>query len=195
MKKIIFATGNRNKLREVQQMVGDKYTLLTPMDYGIDEDIPETSPTIEGNAIQKARYIFEKTGLDCFADDTGLEIDALNGEPGVYSARYAGEGKSSEDNMTLVLQKMEGTTKRDARFRTVIALIIGGEEHLFEGVIEGEMTTERHGGEGFGYDPIFKPKGYDITFAQMPLEQKNPISHRGRAIAKLIEFLKVGSNN
>lgn len=190
MKKIIFATGNRNKLREVQQMTGDGYTLLTPADYGITEDIPETSPTIEGNALQKARYIYERTGADCFADDTGLEIEALGGEPGVYSARYAGESKSSEDNINLVLKKMNGTENRKARFITVIALIYGGKEYLFEGVINGTITTERHGTEGFGYDPVFLPDGYDRTFAEMTLEEKNPISHRGRAIAKLIAFLK-----
>lgn len=190
MKKIIFATGNKNKLREVQQMIGDSHELLTPTDVGITEDIPETSPTIEGNALQKARYIYERTGADCFADDTGLEIEFLNGEPGVYSARYAGENKLAEDNMNLVLKKMDGATNRNARFITVIALILGGKEYLFEGVVEGEMTTERHGTEGFGYDPIFMPKGYDRTFAEMTLAEKNPISHRGRAIAKLIDFLK-----
>lgn len=190
MKKIIFATGNPHKLREVQQMIGDSYTLFTPADYDITEDIPETSPTIAGNALQKARYVYEKTGADCFADDTGLEIDILGGEPGVYSARYAGESKSAEENMSLVLKKMNGTTDRDARFITVIALILDGKEHLFEGVVEGSMTTERRGTEGFGYDPIFQPKGYDRTFAEMTSAEKNPISHRGRAIAKLIAFLK-----
>ncbi|MEG2492780.1 MAG: non-canonical purine NTP diphosphatase [Rikenellaceae bacterium] len=190
MREIIFATGNKNKLREVQQMIGEAYRIITPQECGITEDIPETSPTIEGNALQKARYIYEKTGADCFADDTGLEIDFLGGEPGVYSARYAGEAKSSEDNMNLVLQKMKGAKERNARFKTVIALIINGEEHIFEGVVYGEMTQERQGKEGFGYDPIFKPKGYAKTFAEMTLEEKNPISHRGLAIAKLITFLK-----
>ncbi|MEG1553391.1 MAG: non-canonical purine NTP diphosphatase [Rikenellaceae bacterium] len=190
MREIIFATGNKNKLREVQQMIGEAYRIITPQECGITEDIPETSPTIEGNALQKARYIYEKTGADCFADDTGLEIDFLGGEPGVYSARYAGEAKSSEDNMNLVLQKMKDAKERNARFKTVIALIINGEEHIFEGVVYGEMTQERQGKEGFGYDPIFKPKGYAKTFAEMTLEEKNPISHRGLAIAKLITFLK-----
>lgn len=190
MKKIIFATGNRNKLREVQQMTGDCYTLLTPSDYGITEDIPETSPTIEGNALQKARYIYEKTGADCFADDTGLEVAVLNGEPGVYSARYAGESKSSADNIDLVLKRMNGAENRKARFITVIALIYGGREYLFEGVINGTITKERHGTEGFGYDPVFRPDGSEKTFAEMTIEEKNPISHRGLAIAKLTNFLK-----
>ena len=189
-RKLIFATGNRNKLNEVQQIIADSYVLSTLADNGITEDIPETSPTIKGNALQKARYVFGKTGLNCFADDTGLEIDCLDGEPGVRSARYAGETKSSEDNMDLVLDKMEGVRNRDARFRTVIALILDGEEYLFEGVVEGEMLTERHGTEGFGYDAIFRPKGYEKSFAQMTMAEKNPISHRGIAVAKLVDFLK-----
>ena len=192
--KIVFATGNRNKLREVQDLIGSRAELSTPADHGITEDIPENQPTLEGNALQKARYIYEKTGLNCFADDTGLEVEALNGEPGVYSARYAavngaGEGHSSADNMALLLERLKGKSNRRARFRTVIALILDGREYTFEGIVNGEITTERSGAEGFGYDPVFRPEGYAETFAEMPLELKNRISHRGRATAKLIEFL------
>ncbi|HIW11360.1 MAG TPA: RdgB/HAM1 family non-canonical purine NTP pyrophosphatase [Candidatus Rikenella faecigallinarum] len=196
--KIIFATGNRNKLREIQALIGSRAELSTPADHGITEDIPEDQPTLEGNALQKARYIYEKTGMNCFADDTGLEVEALGGEPGVYSARYAavngaGEGHSSEANMALLLERLRGAENRRARFRTVIALILNGEEHLFEGIVEGEITRERSGAEGFGYDPVFRPTGYEQTFAEMPLELKNSISHRGRATAKLIEFLSTVS--
>ncbi len=196
--KIIFATGNRNKLREIQALIGSRAELSTPADHGITEDIPEDQPTLEGNALQKARYIYEKTGMNCFADDTGLEVEALGGEPGVYSARYAavngaGEGHASEANMALLLERLRGAENRRARFRTVIALILNGEEHLFEGIVEGEITRERSGAEGFGYDPVFRPTGYEQTFAEMPLELKNSISHRGRATAKLIEFLSTVS--
>lgn len=196
--KIIFATGNRNKLREIQALIGSRAELSTPADHGITEDIPEDQPTLEGNALQKARYIYEKTGMNCFADDTGLEVEALGGEPGVYSARYAavngaGEGHSSEANMALLLERLRGVENRRARFRTVIALILNGEEHLFEGIVEGEITRERSGAEGFGYDPVFRPTGYEQTFAEMPLELKNSISHRGRATAQLIEFLSTVS--
>lgn len=196
--KIIFATGNRNKLREIQALIGSRAELSTPADHGITEDIPENQPTLEGNALQKARYIYEKTGMNCFADDTGLEVEALGGEPGVYSARYAavngaGEGHSSEANMALLLKRLQGVENRRARFRTVIALILNGEEHLFEGVVEGEITRDRSGAEGFGYDPVFRPTGYEQTFAEMPLELKNSISHRGRATAKLIDFLSTVS--
>ena len=196
--KIIFATGNRNKLREIQALIGSRAELSTSADHGITEDIPEDQPTLEGNALQKARYIYEKTGMNCFADDTGLEVEALGGEPGVYSARYAavngaGEGHSSEANMALLLERLRGAENRRARFRTVIALILNGEEHLFEGIVEGEITRERSGAEGFGYDPVFRPTGYEQTFAEMPLELKNSISHRGRATAKLIEFLSTVS--
>lgn len=192
--KIVFATGNRNKLKEIQALIGSRAELSTPADHGITEDIPENRPTLEGNALQKARYIYEKTGLNCFADDTGLEVEALGGEPGVYSARYAavngaGEGHSSADNMALLLERLRGAANRRARFRTVIALILEGREYLFEGIVNGEITEERSGAEGFGYDPVFRPDGYAETFAEMPLELKNSISHRGRATAKLIEFL------
>lgn len=192
--KIVFATGNRNKLKEIQDLIGSRAELSTPADHGITEDIPENQPTLEGNALQKARYIYERTGLDCFADDTGLEVEALGGEPGVYSARYAavngaGEGHSSEANMALLLERLAGIENRRARFRTVIALILNGKEYLFEGIVNGEIATQRSGAEGFGYDPIFRPEGYAETFAEMPLSLKNSISHRGRATAKLIEFL------
>lgn len=192
--QIVFATGNRNKLKEIQALIGPRFELSTPADHGITEDIPEDQPTLEGNALQKARYIYEKTGLDCFADDTGLEVEALGGEPGVFSARYAavngaGEGHSSEANMALLLERLAGVENRRARFRTVIALILGGKEYLFEGIVDGEITVERSGTDGFGYDPIFRPDGYDQTFAEMPLSLKNSISHRGRATAKLIDFL------
>lgn len=192
--KIIFATGNRNKLKEIQAMLGDRAEVSIPADHGVTEEIPENQPTLEGNALQKARYIHERTGLDCFADDTGLEVEALGGEPGVFSARYAavngaGEGHASADNMALLLRRLEGQQNRRARFRTVIALIRNGEEHLFEGIVNGEITLEKSGTEGFGYDPVFRPEGYAETFAEMAPELKNRISHRGRATARLIEFL------
>lgn len=189
MEKIIFATNNRNKLREVSQMLNEGYELSTPVDYDITEDIPETSDTLEGNASQKSYYIYEKVGVDCFADDTGLEVAALNGEPGVYSARYAGEQKNSEDNMDKLLRELSGKTNREARFRTVISLIIDGEEHLFDGVVEGRIAEKRSGKEGFGYDPVFIPNGYNKSFAEMDAETKNRISHRGRAVKKLVDFL------
>ncbi|WP_304708062.1 RdgB/HAM1 family non-canonical purine NTP pyrophosphatase [uncultured Rikenella sp.] len=192
--KIIFATGNRNKLKEIQAILGDRAEVSIPADHGVTEEIPEDAPTLEGNALQKARYIHERTGLDCFADDTGLEVEALGGEPGVFSARYAavngaGEGHASADNMALLLRRLEGQQNRRARFRTVIALIRNGEEHLFEGIVNGEITLKKSGTEGFGYDPVFRPEGYAVTFAEMAPELKNRISHRGRATARLIEFL------
>lgn len=194
MKKLIFATNNKNKLREVSEMLHESYELSTPVDFGITEDIPETCNTIEGNASQKSHYIYERVNINCFADDTGLEVDALNGEPGVYSARYAGEEKSSDSNMDLLLKNLEGTANKKARFRTVISLILSGEEHLFEGVVEGRITNEKSGCKGFGYDPIFIPDGYDITFAEMDSVTKNKISHRGRAVQQLINFLNNNNN-
>lgn len=194
MKKLIFATNNKNKLREVSEMLHESYELSTPVDFGITEDIPETCNTIEGNASQKSHYIYERVNINCFADDTGLEVDALNGEPGVYSARYAGEEKSSDSNMDLLLKNLEGTANRKARFRTVISLILSDEEHLFEGVVEGRITKEKSGCKGFGYDPIFIPDGYDITFAKMDSVTKNKISHRGRAVQQLINFLNNNNN-
>lgn len=188
MKKTVFATNNPNKLREVQQMLTD-IELTTPAECGITEDIPETSDTIEGNSRQKALYIHERLGVNCFADDTGLEVYALGGAPGVHSARYAGEAKRNDDNIALLLKNLDGESDRRARFRTVITLIWNGTEHQFEGVVEGRITTERHGEGGFGYDPVFVPEGYDITFAEMDAQSKNAISHRGRAVAALVSFL------
>ena len=187
--KLIFATNNAHKLAEVQAVLGDGYELVTPRQMGITEDIPETASTLEGNARQKARYLYERTGLDCFADDTGLEVDALDGAPGVHSARYATDGHDFEANTRLLLHNMEGKEDRRARFRTAIILIEGGEEHLFEGRVEGEITCEPAGCGGFGYDPVFRPEGYEQTFAEMSADEKNAISHRARAVAKLVEYL------
>ena len=192
MRKLIFATNNAHKLGEVQALLGDAFTLVTLRECGITEDIPETADTLEGNALQKARYVYSKTGLDCFADDTGLEVDALGGAPGVHSARYATDGHDFAANNRLLLKNLEGTTDRTARFRTVIALIIDGVEYTFEGRVEGTIATSESGSEGFGYDPLFVPSGEIITFAQMSAEAKNAISHRGRAVAKLVNFLKNG---
>ena len=193
MKKIVFATNNAHKLQELRQMIGDTYEVLGLADIGCYDDIPETSPYIEGNAQMKALHVMRYYGYDCFSDDTGLEIDALNGEPGVHSARYAGPGHDSEANIDKVLAKLQGVPmeKRTARFRTAIALIEGNKIHLFEGQVEGLILTERHGTGGFGYDSIFQPiEGDDRTFAEMLPEEKNKISHRGRAVARLVEFLK-----
>ncbi len=190
MTKIIFATNNAHKLSEVAAMLGEGYEIVTPRDCGITEDIPETSPTLEGNALQKARYLKERTGLDCFADDTGLEVEALGGAPGVHSARYATDGHDFQANNRLLLKNMEGEENRCARFRTVIALIQNGEEHLFEGIVEGEIARSESGAEGFGYDPLFHPEGSPLSFAEMSAEAKNEISHRGRAVRKLVDFLK-----
>ena len=186
---LIFATNNRHKLIEVGQILGDKITLTTLGECGITEEIPETSPTIEGNALQKARYVWERTGRSCFADDTGLEVDALNGAPGVRSARYATDGHDFEANVTLLLRNLEGVECRSAQFRTVVALILDGEEYLFEGVVRGQIICERRGEGGFGYDCLFTPLGYERTFAELAPEEKNAISHRGRAVAKLAEWL------
>ena len=190
MMKIVFATNNAHKLDEVRQVVGDKFTLVSLRECGIVEDIPENEPTLEGNALAKARYIYERTGADCFADDTGLEVDALGGEPGVRSARYATDGHDDEANKRLLLERLQGVENRAAQFRTAVALIMGGKEYLFEGIVRGRIATEQHGEGGFGYDPLFVPEGYDRTFAQMSAEEKNAISHRGRAVRKLAEFLK-----
>ena len=187
--KIVFATHNAHKVSEVQAVLGSEYQLVTATEAGITEEIPETQPTIEGNALQKARYVYEHTGLNCFADDTGLEVEALNGAPGVYSARYAGEHVSYADNNVLLLKNLAGCENRKARFRTVIALIVDGKEYLFEGRVEGAIATEPHGEGGFGYDPLVVPEGSQLTFAEMSSEAKNKISHRGRAVAKLVAFL------
>lgn len=189
-KKLVFATNNKHKLEEVSLILRDKIELLSLKDINCDVDIPETAPTLEGNALLKAQYISENYGLDCFADDTGLEVEALNMEPGVYSARYAGEDKSSEANMLKVLKNLENEDNRKARFRTVIALISNKKEYLFEGIINGEIIKEKHGNSGFGYDPIFVPEGYNETFAELGTEIKNVISHRALAVNKLCEFLK-----
>lgn len=189
MQKIIFATGNKNKLKEAAEILGGKYELVTAAEAGITEDIPETSDTIEGNASQKSHYLWKKTSMACFADDTGLEVEALGGRPGVYSARYAGDAKDSKANMEKLLSELEGEKNRNARFRTVISLITGGKEYLFEGVLKGRITESQQGNAGFGYDPVFMPEGYDKTLAEMPLHEKNLISHRGIAVRKLAEFL------
>ena len=188
--KLIFATQNQNKVKELQQLMPDHINLLSLKDINCDDDIPETAPDLEGNASQKSDYIVKKFKVDCFADDTGLEIEALNNEPGVLSARYAGNQKKSNDNMDLVLANLKNQSNRRARFRTVISLVIGGEEHLFEGEAKGEIIAQKCGVEGFGYDPIFKPKGFDITFAEMSIVEKNKISHRGKAVRQLIQFLE-----
>lgn len=187
--KLYFATNNIHKLKEVQEVVGDSFQIESMRSLGINEDIPEDQQTLEGNALQKARFLYDRIGESCFADDTGLEVDALNGAPGVYSARYAGEAKNSLDNMTLLLKNMSGIQHRKARFRTVIALILNGKEYLFEGIVNGTIAEEPRGKAGFGYDPLFVPDGYSTTFAEMDSEAKNAISHRGRAVEKLAAFL------
>ena len=188
-KKFVFATNNAHKLEEVTAILGNKIELLSMKDINCHADIPETADTLEGNALLKARYIFENYQLDCFADDTGLEVEALNGAPGVYSARYAGDAHNSEANMKKLLQDMEGIENRKAQFRTVFALIINGKEHLFEGIVKGEITKHRHGTSGFGYDPVFIPEGYTQTYAEMGNELKNKTSHRALATNKLCNFL------
>ena len=199
--KIVFATNNEHKLSEIRSILGDSIEVLSLKDIGCDADIPETGKTLEENALQKAQFIYDHYHMDVFADDTGLEVEALNGAPGVYSARYAGgEGHDSEANMTKLLNELGENNNRRARFRTVIALILKKnvcpcgctsikEIHQFDGIVEGEIIRERRGGEGFGYDPIFKPDGYDKTFAELGMDIKNHISHRARATAKLAEFL------
>lgn len=191
MRTLVFATGNKHKAEEVQDFLGKSFALYCLKDVGITEDIPETADTLEGNALQKAKYVYDKIGKSCFADDTGLEVNALNGAPGVYTARYAGESCSSEDNINLLLKNLENVQDRTARFRTVIAYIDNnGSIHHFEGIAEGSIIQQRCGNQGFGYDPVFIPKGYDKTFAQLPLSEKNKISHRALAMQKFISFLK-----
>ena len=187
---LIFATNNEHKLREIKQIFGNKINLMSLRDIGCFDDIPETGATLEANASQKAHYIFNKYKKKCFADDTGLEIDVLNGEPGVYSARYAGEDKDAGKNMQKVLENMKGQKNRRARFRTVISLIIDGEEKLFVGKVEGIISEEPKGTHGFGYDPVFVPDGYDKTFAELGDDVKNKISHRVKAVEKLAEYIK-----
>ena len=188
--KLVFATNNRHKLEEVRAILGNKIEVLSLNDIDCHDDIPETADTLEGNALIKARYIHEKFGVDCFADDTGLEVEALNGEPGVYSARYAGEDCNPEANMYKLLQNLTGENNRNAQFRTVIALIINGEEKLFNGIVKGTISREKMGNAGFGYDPIFIPEGFSESFAQMTSEMKNSISHRYRATEELSNYLK-----
>ena len=188
--KLVFATNNLNKLSELQALLPANIELLGLKDIGCNQELPETQNTLEGNAMQKAEFVFEHFGYNCFTDDTGLEVEALNNEPGVYSARYAGKDCNPNDNMQKVLQKLVGRNDRNAKFRTLNALIIDGEKSLFEGECEGEITKVRKGEKGFGYDSIFLPKGVDTTFAQMTKKQKGAISHRGRATKKLVEFLQ-----
>jgi len=187
--KLVFATNNSNKLSEIRSLVPAGIEILSLKDINCNEELPETNPTLQENALQKAKYVFDNYGFNCFADDTGLEIDALGGEPGVYSARYAGEDCSAEDNMKKVLDKLETEQKRSAKFRTVIALIMDREATLFEGECKGSVTKTKSGAEGFGYDPIFSPDGYEITFAEMSKVEKGAISHRGKAVKKLVSFL------
>lgn len=188
--KIVFATNNQHKLEEIKDIFPHNFEILSLKDIGCNEEIPEDHETLEENALQKAMFIKKKYGYDCFADDTGLEVDALGGKPGVYSARYAGENRSAEDNMKKVLQEMEQKENRSARFKTIIALIMSEDEYLFEGKVEGVILRERKGEKGFGYDPIFQPENYDKSFAEMTNEEKNKISHRGRAVKELIDFFK-----
>ena len=186
--KIVFATGNPNKLKEINSAING-FKIIGLKDLGITEEIPETGDTLMKNALQKAKYVYNKTGLDCFSDDTGLEIEALNCRPGVYSAMYAGPDCSAENNIRKVLQELEESTNRKAQFKTVIALILNGKEYFFEGLVNGVILNERSGKGGFGYDPIFRPIGYEESFAKMTIGQKNEISHRGLAVKKLITFL------
>jgi XTP/dITP diphosphohydrolase len=187
--KLVFATNNLNKLKELQEMLGDHFELLSLADINCTDEIPEDYETLEENARQKAQYIYEKYNVNCFADDTGLEIKALNNEPGVYSARYAGEAKDAKANMKKVLEKLDGENERQARFRTVVSLFLDDKEFQFEGIVDGNILETERGLDGFGYDPIFQPEGYNISFAEMEMGEKNKISHRGRAVQKLVEFL------
>ena len=189
-KKLVVATNNAHKLEEISAILGNEMELLSLKDIHCNADIPETADTLEGNARQKAMYIHENYGMDCFADDTGLEVEVLNGAPGVFSARYAGDGHDSEANMQKLLKELEGKENRKAQFRTAICLIMEGKEYLFEGIVKGHIIEEKRGGSGFGYDPIFVPEGYDQTFAELGNDVKNTISHRARAVEKLCTFLK-----
>ena len=191
--KLVFATNKKHKIREISDILDNSFRIIGLADVNITGDIPEEADTLAENALFKARYVHEKTGMNVFADDTGLEVEALGGEPGVYSARYAGEGCSFDDNINKLLNRLEGIEDRKARFRTVIALILENTEYLFEGNVEGEILTERKGTGGFGYDPVFRASGYDQTFAEMPLSEKNMISHRAVATRKLLNFLE-GTN-
>ncbi|KAF2334985.1 non-canonical purine NTP diphosphatase [Flavobacterium daemonense] len=187
--KLVFASNNKNKIKEIQSILNGSIELLSLEEIGCFEEIPETAETIEGNAILKANYVTEKYGYNCFADDTGLEVAALNGEPGVYSARYAGEQKNADDNMNKLLKALKGEENRNAQFKTVIALNLNGEQHLFTGLAKGKITLQKSGNYGFGYDPIFQPENYSETFAELSAEIKNKISHRAKATEQLIDFL------
>lgn len=187
---LIFATNNKHKLFEIKEAIGSRIEILGLQEAGLKEDVPETGITLEENALFKAKYIYDKYHLNCFADDTGLEIEALDGRPGIYSARYAGEDCNFENNINKVLSEMLTVENRKARFRCVIALIIDGKTDFFEGIINGKLLNEKRGQGGFGYDPIFVPYGYELTFAEMPIEEKNKISHRGIAVRKLVDYLK-----
>ncbi len=189
--ELIFATNNLHKLTEIQSIVSKNFTIKSLHEIGCTEDIAETAPTLQGNALLKAQYIYDRFGKNCFADDTGLEVEALDGRPGVFSARYATNGHDFEANIDKVLEELTGIENRKARFRTVIALILDGSVQYFEGIVNGEIITERKGVKGFGYDPVFLPDGYEQTFAEMPLDEKNKISHRARAVSKLVEFLNL----
>jgi XTP/dITP diphosphohydrolase len=188
--KLVFASNNKNKIKEIQQLLPPTIEIISLEEIGCYEEIPETADTIEGNAILKADYVTQKYGYDCFADDTGLEVEALDGAPGVYSARYAGEQRSSEDNMDKLIEELSDKTNRNAHFKTVITLNLNGKQHLFTGIARGEITLTKAGNKGFGYDPIFRPEGYQETFAELSSELKNQISHRGKATQQLISFLK-----
>jgi len=187
--ELIFATNNLHKLSEIQSLIGDNFVIKSLQQIGFTEDIPETAPTLEGNALLKAQFVYNTFGKNCFADDTGLEIESLDGRPGVFSARYATDGHDFEANIDKVLEELTEVKNRKARFRTVVALILDGSVHYFEGIVTGEIISERKGIKGFGYDPVFLPDGYDRTFAEMPLSEKNKISHRARAVNKLVDFL------
>ncbi|MDF9800204.1 XTP/dITP diphosphohydrolase [Catalinimonas alkaloidigena] len=188
--KICFATNNANKLKEIRQLLGSHFEVQSLKDIGCEQELPENQDTLEGNSAEKARFVYDDYGIDCFADDTGLEVKALNGEPGVYSARYAGPQRSSEDNMQRLLEALKDKDDRTAQFRTVITLILSGEQHQFEGIVSGRISEGKSGSEGFGYDPIFVPDGYTQSFAEMDMATKNKISHRGLATKKLVAFLK-----
>lgn len=188
--RLVFATNNKHKLEEISRMLGERFEIVSLEEIGCCEDIPEDYETLQENALAKARYVKEHYGLDCFADDTGLEVEALDNRPGVYSARYAGPDKDSQANMQKVLEEMKGMTNRKARFRTVIALLLNGKEYCFEGEVQGEILEVRQGAAGFGYDPVFRPLGYQESFAEMDMEEKNKISHRGKAVQELVGFLE-----
>ncbi len=190
MPSLIFATNNEHKLKEIQNLIHGGYKIIGLRELGLDEDIPETAESLEGNALLKARYIRDRYKLDCFADDTGLEVDALGGSPGVHSARYAGEDGNSGKNIDKLLDELKGKEDRNAQFRTVIALLLGDDEILFTGKVRGRILEKRRGNDGFGYDPVFLPEGCEQTFAEMPLKEKNKISHRARAMKKLVKFLE-----